>query len=78
MGRGKLIGVFICIAALALTAIFLWGITARAYWAIAIPIAILVIVAMALLFWVGWTFITTESMESSTHEDARRSGRLLR
>lgn len=78
MDRGKLIGAAICIAALSLTAVFLWGISARAYWAIAVPVAVLVIVAMALLFWVGWTFITTEPMETSTHEDARRSGRLLR
>ena len=78
MDRGKLIGAAICIAALSLTAAFLWGISARAYWAIAVPVAVLVIVSMALLFWVGWTFITTEPMDASTPEDARRSGRLLR
>jgi hypothetical protein len=38
----------------------MWGITAQAYWAIAIPVATVVVVAMALLFWVGWTFMTTE------------------
>ena len=78
MDHGKLIGAAICIAALSLTAVFLWGISARAYWAIAVPIAVLVVVSMALLFWVGWTFITTEPMDTSTPEDARRSGRLLR
>ena len=78
MDRGKLLGAAICVAALALTVVFLWGISARSYWAIAIPVALLVIVCMAMLFWVGWTYMTTEPVETSTHEDARRSGRLLR
>ena len=78
MDRGKLFGGLLCLAALALTAVFLWGIGARAYWAIAIPVAVLVVFVMTMLFWVGWTFVTTEPVESSTPEDARRSGRLLR
>ncbi len=47
-------------AALVVTVVFIGGITAQAYWAIAIPVAAMVVITMALLFWVGWTFMTTE------------------
>lgn len=60
MDRGKLGGAMLCVLALALTVLFLSGIVAQAYWAIAIPVAAGVVVVMALLFWVGWTFMTTE------------------
>ena len=78
MDRGKLFGAALCLAALGLTVVFLWGISARAYWAIAIPVAAIVVVSMGLLFWVGWTFITTAPPETPTPEDAHRTGRLLR
>ena len=78
MDRGKLLGAALCLTALVLTGVFLWGINARAYWAIAIPVALLVVFSMTMLFWVGWTFLTTEPLPSSPHEDARRTGRLLR
>ena len=78
MDRARLLGSAICALAIAGTFTFLWGINARAYWAIAIPIAVLVVSGMALLFWVGWILFTTGPTSSATHEEARRTGRLLR
>jgi hypothetical protein len=56
-----LVGVFLCVLALAGTVLFLSGLATQAYWAMAIPVAVLVVLFMALVFWVGWTFIMTES-----------------
>ena len=61
MARGKLAGGFLCLIAVSLTVVFLWGLATQAYWALAVPIAAGVVVVMSLLFWVGWTFMTTES-----------------
>lgn len=60
MDRGKIIGGLLCLAAVAGTILFLWGLMNQAYWALAIPIGAGVVVAMTLLFWVGWTFISTD------------------
>ena len=61
MDRGKISGAILCVSAVALTLVFLWGIASQEYWAIAIPVAVGVVVAMTLLFWVGWTFIITDA-----------------
>ena len=60
MQLGRAFGVFLCLAAVVLTVVFLWGIVAQAYWAIAVPIALMVVFAMSMLFWVGWTFLVTD------------------
>ncbi len=61
MSRGKFVGAFLCLVAMGLTGLFLWGLAAKAYWALAIPVGAGVVFAMSMLFWVGWTFMTTES-----------------
>lgn len=73
MDRGKLAGAFLCFASLALSILFLWGIASGAYWAIAVPVALLVLVAMALLFWVGWTFFSTEPLSGAAPSDRDQS-----
>jgi len=61
MDQGKIFGIVLCILAVALTAVFLWGLAQQQWWAVAIPVAALVVIAMTMLFWVGWTFFTTEN-----------------
>ena len=61
MRRARVVGVFLCVLALAGAVLFLCGLATQAYWAMAIPVAVLVVLFMALVFWVGWTFIMTES-----------------
>ncbi|GEM_PF-4123200 len=41
--------------------VFLWGLMTQSYWAIAIPIGAMIVVVMTLLFWVGWTFVMTDT-----------------
>jgi len=55
------VGVVLCLGAVALTIAFLWGLAAQAYWAVAIPIGVLVVGAMTLVFWAGWTFIVSDA-----------------
>ncbi len=60
MERGKFIGGALCLGSVSLTVLFLAGIAAGAYWAIAIPVAVLIVAAMTMLFWMGWVFLMTE------------------
>ncbi len=53
-------GGLICIAAVAVAALFLMGLLAESYWAIALPIAALVAFVLGLTFWVGWTIATIQ------------------
>ena len=69
MDRGKVAGLLLCLLAVGLTALFLWGIGTRAYWAIAVPVALLVVVTMTLLFWVGWTFLSTDVEPYPGHDE---------
>ena len=39
---------------------FLIGLLGKSYWAVAIPVAILVFFVLGLTFWVGWTIATIE------------------
>lgn len=61
MDQAKVFGGFLCFTAVALTAILLWGLAQQQWWAVALPVGALVVAVMTMLFWVGWTFITTDS-----------------
>jgi hypothetical protein len=50
----------ICIAVVVLGAWFLLGILKESYWALALPVALLVFFALGLTFWVGYTIATVE------------------
>ena len=39
----------------------MWGLVQQEWWAVAVPVAVLVVAAMTLLFWVGWTFISSDA-----------------
>lgn len=51
-------GALICAAAAVAALLFLGGVLAGSYWALAIPVAALVLFVLGLVFWVGWTIFT--------------------
>ena len=51
-------GGLICIGAVVVGALFLLGLLARSYWALALPVAAVVFFVLGLVFWVGWTIAT--------------------
>ena len=53
-------GGLICVAVVILGAWFLLGLLQGSYWALAIPVAVVVFFALGLCFWVGYTIATIE------------------
>ncbi len=54
----RLQGGLICLGAAVAALLFLAGVLAESYWALAIPVAALVLFVLGLVFWVGWTILT--------------------
>ena len=53
-------GGLICVAVFIVGVWFLMGLLQGSYWALAIPVAILVFFALGLTFWVGYTIATIQ------------------
>ncbi len=53
-------GTAICAVVLGLALWFLVGLLQQSYWAIAIPVAIVVLFALGLSFWIGYTIATVQ------------------
>ena len=53
-------GGLICIGVVVVGAWFLLGLLQQSYWALAIPIAVLVFFVLGLSFWVGYTIATIQ------------------
>jgi hypothetical protein len=53
-------GGLICVGAAIVGVIFLFGLVNGAWWAVAIPVGILLAFVLGLTFWVGWTIATVE------------------
>ena len=53
-------GGLICVGVVILAAWFLIGLLQQSYWAIAIPVAIVVFFGLGLSFWVGYTIATIQ------------------
>jgi hypothetical protein len=71
-------GGLICVAVVVIAAWFLLGLLMKSYWAIAIPVAILVFFVLGLTFWVGYTIATIEvepyeEVEPSREADAEQA-----
>lgn len=49
----------LCIATLALMALFAYGVYVKSYWALAVPAAAFTFVILGMVFWVGLAIITT-------------------
>jgi hypothetical protein len=58
--RSRILGGLLCIGALAAAALFLAGVMARSYWALAIPVALAVMFVLGLVTWIGWTIATVQ------------------
>lgn len=52
---------FLCLLSLALSCLFIYGISLRSYWALAVPAAVATLVILGMIFWVGVAIITTRS-----------------
>ncbi len=53
-------GVAICVVTAVLGLIFLSGLLNGAWWAVAIPVGVLLAFVLGLVFWVGWTIATIQ------------------
>jgi len=53
-------GGLICVAVAVLAACFVLGLLQQSYWALAIPVAVLVFFVLGLSFWVGYTIATIQ------------------
>ncbi len=51
-------GGLICVAVVVVATGFLLGLLQQSYWALALPVAILVFFGLGLTFWVGYTIAT--------------------
>ncbi len=54
-------GGFFCVAMVIVAVVFLWGILAQSYWALAIPVMIGFLGVLAMGFWIGWTILTIKT-----------------
>ncbi len=62
-------GGLICVGAAFLGVVFLLGLIRGAWWAVAIPVGLLLAFVLGLTFWVGWT-IATVQVEPEPDPDA--------
>lgn len=53
-------GGLICVGVVIVGAVFLLGLLEKSYWAIAVPVAVLVFFVLGLTFWVGYTIATIQ------------------
>ena len=58
-------GGLLCAAIVAVAVIFLWGISAQSYWALAIPVMVGFLGVLAMGFWIGWTILTIKTAPPS-------------
>lgn len=66
-------GLLICAGAALTGVIFLAGLLAKSWWAVALPVAVLLAGVLGLTFWVGWT-IATVQVEPEPDPDAAEPG----
>jgi hypothetical protein len=69
-------GILICVGAVVLGALFLMGLLEGSWWAVAIPVGILLAFVLGLTFWVGWTIATiqVEPESDAGHDGPAPSG----
>jgi hypothetical protein len=58
MDASRAQGVAICVAAAVLAVVFGGGLLSGSWWAVAIPVGLLLAVVLGLTFWVGFTIAT--------------------
>jgi hypothetical protein len=68
-------GGLICVGVVVVGLIFLLGLLSHSYWALALPVAVLVFFVLGLTFWVGWTIATIRVETDEPAADAPASDR---
>ena len=58
----RYLGGLLCTAIAIVAVIFLWGISAQSYWALAIPVVVGFLGILAMGFWIGWTILTIKTV----------------
>jgi hypothetical protein len=58
--RSRVLGGLLCFGAIAAAALFLAGVLAGSYWALAIPVTLVVLFVLGLVSWIGWTIATVQ------------------
>jgi hypothetical protein len=59
--RSRVLGGVVCLSAIVAAALFLYGISVESYWALALPIAAVLLFLLGLVFWIGWTILTVQT-----------------
>ena len=57
----RVLGGLVCLATVLAAALFLYGLSIASYWALALPVAALLLFVLGLVFWVGWTIATVQT-----------------
>ena len=70
MDKSKVYGLLMCVGAAVVGWIFLSGIVRGSYWALAVPVFLAVAGVCVLVFWIGWTVVTTKTEEPYVEEPA--------
>ena len=56
----RVLGGMVCLATVLALVLFLYGLAVQSYWAIALPVAALLLFVLGLVFWIGWTIMTVQ------------------
>jgi hypothetical protein len=75
--RSKRIGMRICVLAAGVALLFVWGIAVESYWALAIPVAVAVLTALSLMFWIGYTINTVRGIPAEAEHYRSDSARWI-
>ena len=55
-----MLGGLLCLGAIAAGALFIAGVLARSWWALALPVSAAVLFVLGLVTWIGWTIATVQ------------------
>jgi hypothetical protein len=58
--RSRILGGLVALSAIAAGALFIAGVLAQNWWALAIPVAAAVLFVLGLVTWIGWTIATVQ------------------
>jgi hypothetical protein len=58
--RSRMLGGLLCLGAIAAGALFIAGVLAHNWWALALPVAAAVLFVLGLVTWIGWTIATVQ------------------
>jgi hypothetical protein len=58
--RSRMLGGLLCLGAIAAGALFIAGVLAHSWWALALPVSAAVLFVLGLVTWIGWTIATVQ------------------